>query len=304
MNATEIISSVDEYIDAYLWLGIPEVVKGLLIAVVFAVLFRKKMLKRPAVFYIYPIVYFILCVINVTGDLLLPHELAEKIEAFTSLNVTIILALDHLGLGTPLGIGLLIIVMFIGVLPKTELVKNLFSIRTEMSVIGATLLAGHGLAYLSFVFYYLTEKEAEWSSRIIYGIVGSLLILLLLVPWITSFRTIRKRMSARTWKRLQTWLGVPLFILMLVFGLALNTAGSLGSYPVIVDTWEITTRFWGGDEPISLYNGIGLAISYASAKIYLVLLVSYIVLRIKKVGGQKRSKTEVSELIEENSLSA
>jgi hypothetical protein len=139
MNATEIIGSIDKYISAYLWLGIPTVVQGLLIALVFVVIFRKKMLKRPAVFYIYPAVYFILCVVNVIGDLLLPHELAEKIESFTSLNVTIILAFDHLGLGTPLGIGLLIIVMFIGVLPKTELVKNLFSIRTEMSVIGKTV---------------------------------------------------------------------------------------------------------------------------------------------------------------------
>jgi DMSO/TMAO reductase YedYZ heme-binding membrane subunit len=213
------------------------------------------------------------------------------------------LALDHLGLGTPLGIGLIIIVMFIGVLPKTELVKNLFTIRTEMSVIGATLLAGHGLAYLAIGIGSL-NPEYGMSSLIIYGIVGPLLILLLLVPWITSFRTIRKRMSARTWKRLQTYLGVPLFIVMLVFGLALNTGWSLVSYPVIVDTWEITTQFWGGDEPISLSNGIGLATSYASAKIYLVLLLSYVVLRIKKVRGKKRPVTETAEAREENSLSA
>jgi DMSO/TMAO reductase YedYZ heme-binding membrane subunit len=99
--------------------------------------------------------------------------------------------------------------MFIGVLPKTALVQRLYSIRTEMSVIGATILAGHALLQLSYNYFLTAVDKYEFF---VYWIMGSIISALLLLPWITSFRVIRKKMKAGTWKKLQTYLGVPLFI--------------------------------------------------------------------------------------------
>jgi hypothetical protein len=84
-------------------------------------------------------------------------------------------------------------------------------------------------------------------------------------------------------------LGVPLFIGMLVFGLALNLSWSVGWYPDFVNMEEITVLHWAGDEPISLGNGVEFAQWLLSAKIYAALLVSYSILRIKKVRKGNRS---------------
>jgi hypothetical protein len=90
-------------------------------------------------------------------------------------------------------------------------------------------------------------------------------------------------MSARTWKKLQTYLGVPLFIGMLVFGLVLNFFWSVGWYPDFMNMDEITSFRWGeGGEPMSLYGGAFFTECLLAAKIYLVMLVSYVILRIKK----------------------
>jgi hypothetical protein len=53
--------------------------------------------------------------------------------------------------------------------------------------------------------------------------------------------------------------------------------------------WEITKVPWDDSEALSLGNGVGYAGSILSAKIYLVLLVSYIILRINKF--RKRNGT-------------
>jgi hypothetical protein len=69
---------------------------------------------------------------------------------------------------------------------------------------------------------------------------------------------------------------------MLVFGLVLNLAWSVGWYPDLVNISEITAEAWDGTTPISLGDGANFATWLLSAKIYAILLVSYIILRIKK----------------------
>jgi hypothetical protein len=153
MNASEIIERIIEYINAYLWLGVPNVVKGLITALVFVVLFRKQIQKHPVVFYIYPALYFIWEIIA-CATFLSPGINKALEDAGWSLFLMSGWWLVELGLGTTFGVGLLIIVMFIGVLPKSTLVKNLFAIRTEMSIIGSIILAGHGILQLDNIVYY------------------------------------------------------------------------------------------------------------------------------------------------------
>jgi DMSO/TMAO reductase YedYZ heme-binding membrane subunit len=288
MNIIEIINRIIEYINAYIWLGIPNVVKGLICALVFVVIFKKQIKAHPVVFYIYPALYFIWDLIACST--FLSSAAAETLEGWGWSGY--LMAgwwLEWLGLGTTFGIGLIIIVMFIGVLPKTEFVKNLFTIRTEMSIIGGTILVGHGILQQDNIILYnqYYSDSPIFFTLIMFCILGMVILLLLIAPWITSFRAVRKKMKPSTWKKLQTYTSIPLFVGMLLFGLAMYLGRVLQWYPGIVDIWNITTPL-SSDEPMSLGYGVDLATYYLSAKVYLVFLVAYIVLRIKKFKGKKQ----------------
>jgi DMSO/TMAO reductase YedYZ heme-binding membrane subunit len=286
MTGIEAIDNFVDLLNAYVWEGIPTVVKGFVIALVFVVIFRKKIQAHPVAFYIYPIVYAIWYVFYGVAQLITAGGMDEKLGGDNSLILSLMYWLDGLGLGTALGIGLLIIVMFVGVLPKTKLVQNLYTIRTEMSVIGATILVGHSFEYLYRYKDLVAPADGHAfniSWLLMYGILCPILLALLILPWITSFRVLRKRMKASTWKKLQTYTGVPLFVAMLVFGLGINIAWSVGWFPgYATGAWDITTSPWGEDSPIALASGMNFANDILSAKVYAFLLVSYIVLRIKK----------------------
>jgi DMSO/TMAO reductase YedYZ heme-binding membrane subunit len=149
-----------------------------------------------------------------------------------------------------------------------------------MSIMGATILVGHAIAYLPAIYY---THIASTENALMFWILGPILSALLLFPWITSFRTVRKRMKGSAWKKLQTYTSVPLLVLMLVFGIvyALRTLNDIPGY-VVSDVWAITINPWNADGPMSLGEGAQYASAILAIKIYLALLVSYVVLRIKK----------------------
>jgi DMSO/TMAO reductase YedYZ heme-binding membrane subunit len=300
----ETIDKIVDFIDAQLWASVPNIAKGFIIALVFVVLFRKKIKAHPVAFYIYPVIYVLWHIFYgiaqlATSDGNPPYNtpLYEMLGGDESWILNILHWLDHLGLTTDLGIGLLVIVMFIGVLPKTALVKNLFTIRTEMSIIGATILFGHGFGYLYSVFgdgggggaWLVNENEGydfNFAFPLVYGFLGTAMVVLIFLPWITSFKFVRKKMKASTWKKLQTYTGVPFFVVMLLFGIGLNLI-TVGNYPnFATDMNEITRTSW--DSEMSLGSGVDFAGHILAVKIYIFLLVTYIVLRIKKVRGKNR----------------
>jgi DMSO/TMAO reductase YedYZ heme-binding membrane subunit len=290
MNGIEVISNIVDHINAYLWLGIPNIIKGFIVALVFVLIFRKQIKAHPIVFYAYPTLYFLWEII--TGIAWLsPDNLYEKLGGDESLLLNIGWWLDDLGLGATFGIALIIIVMFIGVVPKTTLVKNLYDIRTEMSIIGATIIVGHAILQLdniaSFNTYY--PKDAGLLFSVFY-ILGPATFALILIPWITSFKSVRGKMKADSWKKLQTYTSIPLFIGMLMFGVVINLGWTVGHYTGFVDMWNITMSGFYEGESISLGDGVSFAQDFFSAKVYLVLLVAYIVLRIKKVRNARRLK--------------
>lgn len=296
------IDRIIHLIDTQLWTGVPVVVKGFLIALVFVVIFRKTIKAHPVAFYVYPVIYLVWHLFYGIAQLATsggnpPYNtpLYEALGGDDSWVLGIIDWIGHLGLGTDLGIGLLIIVMFIGVLPKTEFVKKLFTIRTEMSVIGATLLFAHGFSYLYSMFppgkgWLVNANEGydfNFAFPLVYGFLGFVMVALLLLPWITSFRFVRKKMNERIWKKLQTYTAVPFFVIMLFFGIGMNLI-AVGNYPdYAANMDEIIKTSW--DSEISLGTGINFASDLLAAKIYTFLIVAYIVLRIKKVRGKHRS---------------
>lgn len=293
----EMVYRFNDYINAYIWQGIPDIVKGTLIVFVFSYLFRKQIKKYPVVFYLYPALIFLWFTFYGVVSLL-PGDLFETWGLYDSWISDIGWFTYRLGLVTPIGIGFLVIVMFIGVLPKTKLVVEFFKIRSEMSIIGATLLVAHGIMRLGTARYYLNltgeYQEGFNLYALTYGIIGPIILALILLPWVTSFKVVRRRIKPSTWKKLQTYFGVPLFIGMLLFGCMINVAWSIMSYSDVVDIWEITASSNG--DPLSLGDGIYFSSNLLAAKIYFALLISYVTLRLKKVRQRQLSRKDVTQI--------
>ena len=100
-------------------------------------------------------------------------------------------------------LSLFMVVMFIGVLPKgSRLDSCLRPVRAEISIVACILCMGHILVYL-----------VPYASRFVAGglegvmllsvAVAFVLAVLLLVLGVTSLTTVKRRMRAVTWKRIQ-----------------------------------------------------------------------------------------------------
>lgn len=107
------------------------------------------------------------------------------------------------------------IVMYLGVLSsKRPGVNHLKSIRGEISIIGSILALGHNIYYGIYYFINLFTLSGELTPPYIVATWISIILILIMLPlMITSFRSVRKRMKASSWKRLQQ-LAYPFYVLL------------------------------------------------------------------------------------------
>lgn len=185
------------------------------------------------------------------------------------------------------GVCLYFVVMFAGALDRTPWVKRLLSIRSELSVIGGIIIAAHLVRVIGFLALSLTPMwERVWgqpTASVMFAaavVVGVPLTLTFLVPWITSFKVVRKRLSAKTWKRTQV-LAYPFVILMAAQGFLLAVGHALYGYPF--DGLALTATF-AADPAGWLTSFAG---QVATAWMYLALGVGYVVLRLRKRARDK-----------------
>lgn len=268
------------FIHNLLWLGVPDVIKGLIIAILLVVLFKKAIKKHSFLFYLYPGLLFIwYCTYGIL-------ELC-KVDLYGLIGKTILwklLWLPHsYALDTVVGIGFIFIVMYIGVLPKWKIVKELYPIRKEMSIIGGLILVGHGVMRLTTM-KWAWGDAAELNLLLIfsYGILGLVLLVLIFIPWITSFDFLRKAMPAKKWKKLQTYTSVPLIILICIFGITINLGWGFSILPDLsVSLWDVKEAA-DGTAISDLSQGYQVAADFLAARVYLLLLIGYVWLRIRK----------------------
>lgn len=104
------------------------------------------------------------------------------------------------------GFAFFYVVMITGALnPKWKLTKKLRSVRAPYSILGFVLLMSHPLNYMAEVL----SKQRDIPY---FGVAA----FLIMVPlFITSYLTIRKKMKAQTWVKLQRW-AYPVYALILV----------------------------------------------------------------------------------------
>lgn len=201
-------------------------------------LLRESIRKAPAVFYA-------LCILTVSAGI------------YLILNPSPISALRELASILQKGyvaFSLFVLVMFIGVIPKSSKGgRRLLAIRSELSIMASILICAHFIPYLlnyaSMLPFFTSLKTGAMISLAL-----SFVLVLLLIPLaITSLKAVKNRMKPSAWKRLQRCAYV--FFALIYF----HAFGYL-----------LAPLQEGSPEAM------------ISIALYTVILASYLVLRIKK----------------------
>ena len=162
-----------------------------------------------------------------------------------------------------------IIVMFLGAITvHNNTTKKLMSIRGELSIIASISVICHNIVYGSLYFPALFKHPEIMTTRNIAASVVTIILLIILIPlFVTSFKCVRRKMKAKTWKSLQRF-AYPFYILIYVHVMILYTA-------------DIKTNLLG----IITYTVI-----YAA---YIILRLRKYFLKSKKKSNQITNKEEV-----------
>lgn len=138
----------------------------------------------------------------------------------------------------PLGLPLLLIIMFTGALkPKSYLFKKLMPVRKELSILSGFPVLTHALFRVSFTFPHSFQKlfiepEPLPDGRIYAEVgymIGIVMTIIYVVLWVTSFSSVRRKLAQGQWKKIHKWSYV-LYFLILVHSVLLNTGWILGGW--------------------------------------------------------------------------
>lgn len=100
---------------------------------------------------------------------------------------------------------LFIIVMYMGAMPNgSKAIKRLMPIRAELSIIASLLVLGHNIAYGKTYFVRLFSGARNMSTPQVLAAICSLIMIAIMLPlMITSFKSVRRKMRPKSWKKLQ-----------------------------------------------------------------------------------------------------
>ena len=144
---------------------------------------------------------------------------------------------------------LFILVMLAPVLPKSfSGRKTIYLLRGEMAICASLITLAHNLAFGGKYFGALFLGQGHISLMELHAAIVSCLMILLLIPLtITSFQSIRRKMQAKTWKRLQNW--SYLFYLLLYLHIFFIYQGALirgkGEYFFTLMLYSFIFGFYG-----------------------------------------------------------
>jgi len=144
---------------------------------------------------------------------------------------------------------LFIWVMLAPVLPKSfSGRKTIYLLRGEMAICASLITLAHNLAFGGKYFGALFLGQGHISLMELHATIVSCLMILLLIPLtITSFQTVRRKMQAKTWKKLQNW--SYLFYLLLYLHIFFIYQGALirgkGEYFFTLMIYSFIFGFYG-----------------------------------------------------------
>ena len=144
---------------------------------------------------------------------------------------------------------LFIWVMIAPVLPKSfSGRKTIYLLRGEMAICASLITVAHNLAFGGKYFGALFFGQGHISLMELHAAIVSCLMTLLLIPLtITSFQTVRRKMQAKSWKKLQNW--SYLFYLLLYLHIFFIYQGALirgkGEYFFTLMLYSFIFGFYG-----------------------------------------------------------
>ena len=126
--------------------------------------------------------------------------------------------------------------------------KTIYLLRGEMAICASLITLAHNLAFGGKYFGALFLGQGHISLMELHAAIVSCLMILLLIPLtITSFQTVRRKMQAKTWKKLQNW--SYLFYLLLYLHIFFIYQGALirgkGEYFFTLMIYSFIFGFYG-----------------------------------------------------------
>ncbi|OFO41706.1 hypothetical protein HMPREF3045_01425 [Anaerococcus sp. HMSC075B03] len=214
-------------------------ITGILFTIIFYSLTKDLIKKYPVIFYlgIYAWTGFVVYYYNMGFDRNFPTWFNEYFMKIFSRGI--------------FATASFMIVMFLGTITKhNDFSKKLMAIRGEMSIMASLLVFSHniifGLRYFPILF---TNPSSMPQRQLIASIITIFLLLMLIPLFVTSFKTIRRKMKAKSWKNLQK-MAYPFFIGIYIHVMVLYSAN-----------WK--------------ENMVGVVI-------YTLIYLAYIILRLRK----------------------
>ena len=144
---------------------------------------------------------------------------------------------------------LFIWVMLAPVLPKSfSGRKTIYLLRGEMAICASLITLAHNLAFGGKYFGALFLGQGHISLMELHAAIVSCLMIFLLIPLtITSFQIVRRKMQAKSWKKLQNW--SYLFYLLLYLHIFFIYQGALirgkGEYFFTLMIYSFIFGFYG-----------------------------------------------------------
>lgn len=220
-----------------------------------SVALRRPIRKAPWVFYIVCILFDV--VLLSTRYISLPYEIVP--------------AVSFLMQRGNLGMALFAVVMLIGVFPRKGKVSQwLRPIRAELSIMASLLIAGHMVMYVqSYLPRVISGGVVKGNVLWSFGI-AVVLLFLVVVLGVTSFRFVKRFMNARNWKRLQR-LAYVFYLLVFVHLMLMLMPSALRGNEVAV----------------------------IQVAVYVVFFVAYFAFRIVRAVVDSRDKVDLAETVKD-----
>jgi len=174
---------------------------SLCIALIFSLLCSEVLRKKPLPFYVGAALISLFCAVSVWKGFVYP-------DWFNSFVFPIFAR------GALAG-ALFVIVMYAGVFaPGSFGAKAFMPIRAQLSIIACILTFGHNIAYGKTYFKMLFTSSGEMQTGTLIAAVCSLVMIAVMLPlFVTSFKSVRRKMSGKAWKKLQRLAYVFYFLL-------------------------------------------------------------------------------------------
>ena len=176
-------------------------ITGILFTIIFYGLTAKFIKKRPVIFYVGVYVWtcFVVYYYNMGYDRNLPLWFNEYFMKIFSRGI--------------FATATFMIVMFLGTITKyNDFSKKLMAIRGEISIMASLLVFSHNIIFGLRYFPTLFTNPSSMPKRELIASIITIFLLLMLIPlFVTSFKTVRRKMKAKSWKNLQK-MAYPFFI--------------------------------------------------------------------------------------------